>query len=140
VLSTAKELVFLGYSLPAADLQAQFIFRCGFYNQLPGRLRKNGSGHAATGPSKVIIVNPEQDAARRIEAVAVPDIPCTWIPKRIQGCSTVKIADNTANIYPRQALKNAERLHMTSLSDIYPTTMQYQPHRDDEWRVVEPEL
>lgn len=26
---------------------------------------------------------------------------------------------------------------MTSLDDIYPTTMQYQPHRDADWRVVE---
>ena len=84
VLSTPKELVFLGYSLPAADLQAQFIFRCGFHNQINGRLRKDGSRYPATGPAKVIIVNPEQDAARRIEAVAGPEIPCIWIPKRIQ--------------------------------------------------------
>jgi hypothetical protein len=84
LLSTAKEVVFLGYSLPAADLQAQFIFRCGFYNQLHGRLKKDGSRHAATGPAKVIIVNPEQDAARRIEAVAGPEINCIWFPKRIQ--------------------------------------------------------
>jgi hypothetical protein len=84
LLSTAKKLVFLGYSLPAADLQAQFIFRCGFYNQIHGRLKKDGTRYPATGPSKVIIVNPEQDAARRIEAVAGPEIPCTWFPKRIQ--------------------------------------------------------
>jgi hypothetical protein len=84
LLSTAEELVFLGYSLPAADLQSQFIFRCGFYNQLHGRLKEDGSRYPATGPAKVIIVNPEQDAARRIEAVAGPEIACTWFPKRIQ--------------------------------------------------------
>lgn len=26
---------------------------------------------------------------------------------------------------------------MTSLQDIYPTTMQYQPHRDADWHVIE---
>jgi len=41
VLSTPKKLVFLGYSLPAVDLHAQFIFRCGFYNQIKGRLKKD---------------------------------------------------------------------------------------------------
>jgi len=34
---------------PAADLHAQFIFRCGFHNQIEGRLRKDGSRHPATG-------------------------------------------------------------------------------------------
>jgi hypothetical protein len=27
---------------------------------------------------------------------------------------------------------------MASLEEIYPTTMQYQPHRDGDWRVIEP--
>lgn len=84
VLSTPKRLVFLGYSLPSADLHAQFIFRCGFHNQLEGRLRKNGGRYPATGAAEVIVVNPDQEAARRIEAVAGPDIPLTWVPKRIQ--------------------------------------------------------
>jgi len=43
-----------------------------------------GLGYAATGPAEVTIVNPDQDAARRIEAVAGPKIPCKWIPKRVQ--------------------------------------------------------
>jgi hypothetical protein len=84
ILSTAKELIFLGYSLPAADLHAQFIFRCGFHNQIEGRLKENGTRHDPTGPAKVIIVNPDQEAARRIEAVAGPKISCTWVPKRIE--------------------------------------------------------
>ena len=83
VLSTPKRVVFLGYSLPAADLHAQFIFRCGFYNQLHGRLRKSGDRYPATGASEIIIVNPDQDAARRIESVAGPQIQCTWVPKQI---------------------------------------------------------
>ncbi len=62
--------MFLGYSLPSADLQAHFIFGRGSYSQ--------------TGAAKVTIVNPDQEAGRRIEAVAGPDIPCTWEPKRIE--------------------------------------------------------
>jgi hypothetical protein len=84
VLSTPKRLVFLGYSLPAADLHAQFIFRCGFHNQIEGRLRKDGSRYPATGASEVIVVNPDQEAARRIESVAGAEIPLKWVPKRVQ--------------------------------------------------------
>lgn len=85
VLSTPKRLVFLGYSLPAADLHAQFIFRCGFYNQIEGRLKEDGRDrHPETGPAEVTIVNPDQDAARRIEAVAGPQFSCTWFPGRIE--------------------------------------------------------
>jgi len=84
VLSTPKRLVFLGYSLPASDLHAQFIFRCGFHNQLHGRIRDADSRHDATGPAEVVIVNPDQEAARRIEAVAGPHIRCSWVPKRIE--------------------------------------------------------
>lgn len=84
VLSTPRKLVFLGYSLPAADLHAQYIFRCGFHNQVEGRLKDDGTRYPPTGPAKVIIVNPDQDAARRLEAVAGPNISCTWIPKRIE--------------------------------------------------------
>lgn len=85
VLSTPKKLVFLGYSLPSADLHTQFILRCGFHNQLEGRLRGDRKRYPATGPADVIIVNPNQDAARRIEMTAGPKIRCTWIPKRIDN-------------------------------------------------------
>lgn len=84
VLSTPRRLIFLGYSLPPADLQAQYILRCGLHNQIEGRIKKDGDRYAATGPAKVIIVNPDQDAARRIESIAGPAIPCTWVPKRIE--------------------------------------------------------
>ncbi len=84
VLSTPKKLIFLGYSLPVADQHAQFIFRCGFHNQLDGRLREDGGRHPPTGAAKVVIVNPDQEAARRVEAVAGPKIPCVWVPKRIE--------------------------------------------------------
>ena len=77
-LSTPKKLIFLGYSLPAADLHAQFIFRCGFHNEIEGRLKSNGDRYKATGPAEVIIVNPDQDAAMRIESVAGPKFQCKW--------------------------------------------------------------
>ena len=80
VLSTPKRLVFLGYSLPAADLHAQFIFRCGIHNQTHGRIKDAHGRFLPTGPAEVTIVNPDQDAARRIEAVAGPKIQCTWVP------------------------------------------------------------
>jgi hypothetical protein len=84
VLSTPKRLVFLGYSLPAADLHAQFIFRCGFHNQLHGRIKDADSRYPKTGAAEVVIVNPDAEAARRIEAVAGPNIRCTWTPKTIK--------------------------------------------------------
>jgi hypothetical protein len=84
VLSTPKKLILLGYSLPPADLQAQFILRCGFHNQLEGRPNEEGGRYPPTGLAEVIIVNPDQEAARRIEAIAGPNNSCRWIPKRIE--------------------------------------------------------
>ena len=84
VLSTARKIVFLGYSLPTADSQAHFIFRCGFHNQLEGRIKSAHYRHTPTGPSKVVIVNPDQSAAKRIEAVAGPKVSCSWVPMRLQ--------------------------------------------------------
>jgi hypothetical protein len=84
VLSTPKKLYFLGYSLPASDLHAQFIFRCGFYNQLNGRLSEDGTRHDPTGPAEVIVVNPDKGAFERIKAIAGPDIHCRWVRKTIE--------------------------------------------------------
>jgi hypothetical protein len=84
-LSTPKMIVFLGYSLPMADLHAQFIFRCGFHNQIEGRLKTASARHPATGAADVIIVNPDQSAARRIESVAGPKISCRWVPTTVEG-------------------------------------------------------
>jgi hypothetical protein len=83
VLSTPRELIFLGYSLPLADQHAQFIFRCGFHNQLEGRLNPKGGRYRPTGAAEVTIVNPDREAAKRIQAVAGPRFQCKWIPKRI---------------------------------------------------------
>lgn len=79
ILSRARKVVFVGYSMPAADLHAQFIMRCGFHNQVEGELGKDGQRATATGPAKVLIVNPDRGAAQRIEAVAGPRHSCRWI-------------------------------------------------------------
>jgi phosphoribosylpyrophosphate synthetase len=58
--------------MPTADLHAQFILRCGFHNQHEGELTKAKKRKTATGPAKMIIVNPDQGAANRIAAIAGP--------------------------------------------------------------------
>jgi hypothetical protein len=79
VLSTAKRGVFLGYSMPSADLHAQFIIRSGFDNQIQGELIETGDRADATGPADVTIVNPDRSAAQRIATVAGPKSGCHWI-------------------------------------------------------------
>jgi hypothetical protein len=83
-LSTPKRVIFLGYSLPASDLHAHFIFRCGFHNQMHGRIKDADTRHDPTGAAEVIIVNPEKAAAKRIADVVGPRINCTWIQKKIE--------------------------------------------------------
>lgn len=78
-LSTAKKVVFIGYSMPAADLHAQFILRCGFDYQVRGAMQKNGKRAVPTGISEVIIVNPDRAAAVRIEGIAGPEARCEWV-------------------------------------------------------------
>jgi hypothetical protein len=78
-LSTAKKVVFLGYSMPQADLHAQYIMRCGFHNQQEGELDEGKKRQPPTGPAKVLIVNPDLGAARRVESVVGPGHDCKWI-------------------------------------------------------------
>lgn len=84
LLSTPQKLHFLGYSLPISDLHVQFILRCGFHNQIEGQLKLGGGRETATGAANVFIVNPDQDAAKRIEAVAGPNFKCQWICKKVE--------------------------------------------------------
>ena len=78
-LSSASKVVFLGYSLPDADLHARFILRCGFHNQVDGELLR-GKRADPTGKSEVVIVNPDQHAASRIERGVGNHIRCDWHP------------------------------------------------------------
>jgi hypothetical protein len=76
LLSTAERVVFLGYSMPAADLHAHFIMRCGFQNQIDGELVRGGHRRAATGPADVVVVNPDPMAAERVASVVGPNHRC----------------------------------------------------------------
>jgi hypothetical protein len=84
VLSTPKRVIFLGYSLPSSDLHAHFILRCGFHNQLNGRIKDADTRYPATGPAEVVIVNPDEGAAERIKDVAGPKVHCSWVEKRVE--------------------------------------------------------
>jgi hypothetical protein len=85
-LSRASKVYFLGYSLPPADWHSRYIFRCGFHNQIEGMpTDRHGKAIRAksTGSAKIVVVNPEIAALRRIESVAGRN--CEWVPKRIES-------------------------------------------------------
>jgi hypothetical protein len=82
-LSTTRKVVFLGYSLPDADLHARFILRCGFHNQIEGQIRSGGGRSVPTGRAEVIIVNPDQGAASRIERAVGSDFSSYWQPSPV---------------------------------------------------------
>ena len=79
VLSTAQRIIFLGYSMPLADLHAQFIMRCGFHNQTEDERTKSRKRKVAAGMVEVIVVNPDRGAAERIQGVVGPDHNCKWV-------------------------------------------------------------
>ncbi len=82
-LSQARKVIFLGYSMPLADVHAQLIMRYGFHNQVEGMITKaanvNGNRETPVGPAKVVIVNPDEGAARRIAAITGPKNKCKWV-------------------------------------------------------------
>ncbi len=83
-LSVAERVVFLGYSMPDADLHGRFIMQCGFHNQLDGVLKKDGKRSVPTTAASVTIVNPDRSAAARIESVAGAFNECVWEPMGVQ--------------------------------------------------------
>ncbi len=92
VLSTAKTIIFIGYSLPPDDLQAKFILRCGFHNQREGVLQLKGRSRA-TGDASVLVVNPDRSVAKRIQDIVNPGMKvkkttinaASWVEK----CSSI---------------------------------------------------
>lgn len=80
VLSVARKVYFIGYSLPMADWHSRYILRCGFHNQVEG-IPLNGDRARPTGRSRVYVVNPNRAAFRRIEGVVGWE--CEWVPKRV---------------------------------------------------------
>jgi hypothetical protein len=83
-LSQANRVYVLGYSLPEADLQAHFIFRCGFHNQVKGMIKNGGGRTEPTGPAEVTVVNPDAAAARRLELVAGKECRFEWQPLKVE--------------------------------------------------------
>lgn len=80
-LSVAKQVYFLGYSLPEPDWHSRYVFRCGFHNQAEGVPSSKGPRGRPTGRAEVFVVNPDLLAFRRIEATVGWN--CKWIPKTI---------------------------------------------------------
>jgi len=78
-LSVAKEVFFIGYSLPNADMHSRYICRCGFHNQKEGRPSADETEREnPSGPAKVYVINPDNSAFRRIEPIVGEK--CLWIP------------------------------------------------------------
>lgn len=72
-LSTARKVVFVGYSLPPSDLQAQFILRCGFHYQADGLRTELGRRKSRpTGPADVLVINPDSAVSKRVRNVVGP--------------------------------------------------------------------
>lgn len=84
-LSTARKVVFLGYSLSDADLHARHVLRQGFHNQIVGQWLCNGTRAKPAGKATVVIVNPDQGAAARIERTVGSKIRCEWYPIPVSG-------------------------------------------------------
>jgi hypothetical protein len=79
-LSTAKEIVFIGYSQPPSDFHARFMLRCAFHNAVDGVILAPNKRSKASGPPAVIVVNPDQSSARRIESITTPAAAFRWVP------------------------------------------------------------
>lgn len=80
-LGNAREVHFLGYSLPLADWHSRYIFRCGFHNQLEGVPLRDGSRKKPVTPAIVYVVNPDKKAFQRIETVVGQN--CEWVNQTI---------------------------------------------------------
>lgn len=68
-LGSAKEVFFLGYSMPQYDYHAEFMLRCGFHVQREGAISTRSKRSRVSGRSKVTVVNPDAAAADRIKRV-----------------------------------------------------------------------
>lgn len=79
-LSTASEVVFIGYSQPPSDFHARFMLRCAFHNRVDGVIVGPKKRSKPSGPPAVTVVNPDQPSARRIEAATTPAASFEWIP------------------------------------------------------------
>jgi hypothetical protein len=68
-MGEAKEVFFLGFSMPQYDYHAEFLLRCGFHAQRDGLIVRAKRRTRAIGPARVIVVNPDDKAAERVRRV-----------------------------------------------------------------------
>jgi hypothetical protein len=70
-LGQARKVVFVGYSFPEYDHHSDFMFRCGFDNQVQGVLSREGERLKRTGRCEVIVVNRDTEKVlkKRMEKV-----------------------------------------------------------------------
>jgi hypothetical protein len=84
-LSTANKVVFVGYSLPPSDLQAQFILRCGFHYQADGlRTSLGKSKSRPTGAANVLVINPDKEVFKRVRNIVGPKSTLSKIPLMVE--------------------------------------------------------
>jgi hypothetical protein len=83
-LSTAREVIFIGYSLPPSDFHARFMLRCAFHNTTDGVIVAPRQRGKPVGPPSVTVVNPDQTSARRIESATTPNASFKWRPSTAQ--------------------------------------------------------
>ena len=88
-ISNAKEVVFMGYSLPDSDFYAKFMFQCGFHNQDEGEIHESGRGGAIEN-TKVLVVNPSADAARKIKNIVSSKSEFEWFPGTVEDWMSQK--------------------------------------------------
>lgn len=79
-LSAARDIVFIGYSLPPSDFHARFMLRCAFHNRTDGVIVGPGRRGAPSGPPAVTVVNPDRQSAQRIESATTPHGSFEWHP------------------------------------------------------------
>ena len=77
-----------------------------------------------TGAAKVIIVNPDQEAARRIEAVPGARIRCAWVTEFRVGLK--KTSDNLLGLY-RMCSGEDARLEALRTATLNLEDAQHQP-------------
>lgn len=65
-LSEATAIYFLGYSLPEADLHAQYVLHCGYHNHTDGYLGNRGRTKPKSSLPKSYIINPSLSHAQHI--------------------------------------------------------------------------
>lgn len=71
-LSSAKKVYFVGCALPEADFHSKFMIRCGLYNQVHG-MPEHRHKVKPSGAAEVIVVNPDEQAARNTSTLILPE-------------------------------------------------------------------